>query len=173
MSKKIIKDRTVENASNVSLRDILLNDLLSETEREYYCRSKGDIDNVCKFNLFMDAGEGIPTFTFNLMVGGRPAAEKCSSFFVSLVPGRGNDKGFSPIYIDCIIKSLAPLTIVELTIPAEHIYNAFSNHENGYSYSNYALYGRIATEAASNMLFSKGKIYKTDVITDAVENGKM
>jgi len=71
--------------------------------------------------------------------------------------------------------------IIELTIPKNKEANIFSKHENGFSYTNYTIFGSIAGQSVQNdslsefnpgkgrinKIFLKGRIFRTDIIGDA------
>lgn len=177
-------EERLKDAIRLTLRDILMNDVLTETEMGASCGIRNDPEDVCKTNLYMDRAENVGSFVFNLNINGEPAADNCLGYWMALVPGRANDKGLPEMYITGELIQSRPSTIVKFTLPTEDFDNIFSEHKDGYSYSNYALYGMTSTppqppvpsktnnpgEQTSNILFSKGKIYRTDIITDYVEN---
>lgn len=168
MSNKIIKDGRNSSPANLTIKEIILNDLLYESEKQYYYTKEGVPFSECSMDLFMDKKEISGMFTFKLEINGEPAGNKCSSFFALLVPGRQNDKGVNEVRFDCSVDHTTERTLVTLHVISPNIDQFFSDHKDGYSYANYSLFGVVSTDN-SNLLVARGKIYRSDVVGDAVE----
>jgi hypothetical protein len=172
MAGRILKDSNKNKIMNVTIRDILLSDLTNNSESGYYCQK--DSSNICKFDLFMDEYENSGIFIFNLSINGQISSNMCNGYFAMIVPGRENDKGNNATRIDLTILQQTPETVVSLSLPKikKDRDLLFSHHKNGFSVAKYALYGSSIDANGSNILFAKGRIYKTDLVFDFVENNK-
>jgi len=137
---KIRKPNRMSDAVNVSLRDILMKDLLNETELKDGCSLNSTYNELQLFNFFVDQYENFSQTIFNLSINGEPASKLSKTYEMFLVPGNYNDKGVEPYKIIGKVRTSEPDTIVQFNIPTSDDQFIFSQHINGYSYSNYVVY---------------------------------
>ncbi|MCK5848718.1 MAG: hypothetical protein KAH01_05925 [Caldisericia bacterium] len=178
MKKTKIKstDRLCD-AHSVTLRDILLLNLLEDNEIKTYYKSLDTdlIKNV--FNVFLDKGESPSTVLFNLSINDKKALDTVDNFVMYVVSGKNNETGSDPLTLDGIVINTEhdDHTIVSFTLDTTDP-DYFSYHAGGYSYANYVIYGRKDDiqpndkSSKPNILLCKGKIYVTDVLYDFTES---
>ena len=177
MTKTKIKstDRLCD-AVDVTLKDLIVKDLLSNTEKEmYYDSDKRDEFDL--FNIYIDFEENNVIVPFNFSIDGEPACDICDKYVMYTLSGKNNETGSDPYKIDGIVQCELPDSIISFEIDTENK-DSFSYHKDGYRYSNYVVYGYrkdMATPASTNqlnskILLAKGKIYMTDVLFDLTEN---
>jgi len=157
------------DAIDVSLRDLIVKDLLSDSEiKMYYEKDKAEL--LPKFNIYIDKHEENPSVVFNLSVNGEPASTVCSSYEIVTISGNSNESGAEPLFSDGKILASLPDSIIEFTMPIDPELNSFSQHSNGRSYANYVIYGLRTGSKKSRIMLCKGKIHMTDVLFDLTEN---
>ena len=84
------------DAIDVSLRDLIVKDLLSDSEiKMYYEKDKAEM--LPKFNIYIDKHEEDPSVVFNLSVDGEPASRICSSYEIVTLSGNNNESGADPL----------------------------------------------------------------------------
>jgi hypothetical protein len=174
----IIKNNRLSNAVNVTMRDILLKDLLSETEKNIYF---DDSSKLNQMNIFIDYMEYTRKVLFNFSINGEPAITRAEEFEMYLVSGNNNEMGNKPIKICGTIENENPDTLVSFLLPQDEdkISVSFSQHnDGGYSYSNYTIYCVLndpdntspgGLDTRERLLLCKGKIYKTNLLYDLTE----
>ena len=170
-------DRLCDSA-NIQLRDILLKDLLSESElKTYYSEDKANI--MRQMNIFVDKYEDDPMVSFNFSVNGEPASFVCEKYELITLSGKNNESGSDPVRSFGNVLQQEPDTIVQFEMPIDDM-DTFSYHKDGISYANYVIYGipgdigsgentSTATKQ-SRIMLSKGRIYMTDVLFDLTES---
>ena len=164
---KIVEPDRLCDSIDITLRDIIVKDLLSDTEKKtYYDEKKREQFN--KFDIYVDKYEADPKVVFNFSVDDEPACKEYSSFEMYTVSGNNNETGNDPVKIDGQVLSTAPDSIVEFKMPLEEKDNTFSFHSNGYGYANYVIYA-VGSNLRKTVL-AKGKIYMTDVLFDLTES---
>jgi len=165
---KVVKPDRLCDTIDVSLRDLIVKDLLTDTEIEmYYEKEKAEM--LPLFTIYIDKHEEDPSVVFNLSVNGEPASTVCSSYEIVTLAGNNNDTGNDPLFQAGSILQDAPDSIVKFPIPLDPKLHSFSEHKNGKSYANYVIYG-IEKKGKSRIMLCKGKIYMTDVIYDLTES---
>ncbi len=165
---KIVQPDRLCDVIDISLRDLIVKDLLTDTEiKMYYEKDKAEM--LPLFTIYIDKHEKDPSVVFNLSVNGEPASIICKSYEIVTLAGNNNDTGNEPLFGIGSILQDAPDSIVEFPIPIDSNLNSFSEHKNGKSYANYVIYG-IEKKGKSKIMLCKGKIYMTDVIYDLTEN---
>ncbi len=158
------RDRLCD-ALGVTLKDIIVKDLLSDSDTDlYYDSRKASL--LRKMNIYIDKEEGEQDVAFNLSIDDKPAFEKCKTFKMYLLSGKNNETGADPIAIDGNILTEEPDTIVAFRMPVNNK-DTFSYHKDGYSYANYVIYG--ISDRTTKIILSKGKIYMTDILFDLTE----
>ena len=173
-----IADRLCDTAE-IRLRDILLKDLITESDmKTYYSEDKANI--LRQMNLYIDKYEEDPLVTFNFSINGEPASQLCDKYEMITLSGKSNESGADPIYIDGVILQNNPDTIVQFNMPIDDL-DTFSYHKDGISYANYVIYGvpgsnderpekDAVVQKKSKIMLSKGRIYMTDVLFDLTES---
>ncbi len=158
------RDRLCD-ALGITLKDIIVKDLLSDSDIDLYYDSK-KAAMLQKMNIYIDKEEGEQDIAFNLSIDGKPSIEKCNSFRMYLLSGKNNESGADPVAVDGDILAEEPDTIVSFKMPVNNK-DTFSYHKDGYSYANYAIYG--IGDKKTKIILSKGKIYMTDILFDLTE----
>ncbi|MCK5849055.1 MAG: hypothetical protein KAH01_07675 [Caldisericia bacterium] len=170
-------DRLCDTA-NIKLRDILLKDLISESDmKTYYSEDKANI--LRQMNIFIDKYEDDPMVSFNFSVNGEPASKVCNKYELITLSGKNNESGSDPVKSWGTVLQSAPDTVVQFKMPIDDD-NTFSYHKDGIRYANYVIYGipnKVGSEEntsrdakQSKIMLSKGRIYLTDVLFDLTEN---
>ena len=176
-NKSILKD----NSINLTLSDVLAitgqSEMLMSPDA---FNENGDIGLIGRNDFLFDVSENVPLFNIQLLYNGEPATLKFDSFFASFVPGDTNERAMQEEYKTLNIVNQED-SIIELTIPKDKENNIFSKHKDGYSYTNYTIFGSLSGAAIQNdnlsqynpgkgrinKIFLKGRIFRTDIIGDA------
>jgi len=166
---KVKKQDRLCDTLDISLRDLIVKDLLTDSEiKMYYKKNKAEM--LDKFNIYIDKYEEDPSVVFNLSIDGKPASETCFKYEIVTISGNSNESGADPLFSDGEIVEPLPDTIVKFTMPIDPSLNSFSQHTDGKSYANYVIYGIKKGTSKSRIMLCKGKIYMTDVLFDLTEN---
>ncbi len=164
LKEKIKQSDRLCDTANIKLRDILLKDLLTESDmKTYYAEDKANI--LRQMDIFIDKEEEDPLVSFNFSVDNEPASIVCSAYHMFTLSGKNNESGSDPLKIIGEVLQSEPDTIVKFKIPNSE--DTFSQHKDGISYANYVIYG---ITDKSKIVLSKGKIYMTDILYDLTEN---
>lgn len=147
---KIKTANRLGDAINISLRDIIMKNLLTEIEMQEGCNLNASYEELKRLNFFVDQYENYGKIAINFSINGEPAIDHASIFKMFLVPGRDNDAGVDPYEITGTIIMGEPDTVVEFKIPTDKDKFIFSQHANGYAYSNYVIYSIIRKNDDSN-----------------------
>jgi len=197
-NKRILNDPRLENAVTLTLRDIIMKDLVTSTETGENCIKYNEkFNEMDRLNIYIDKFEFESNVTFNLSINNDPAFRSASEFEMFLVSGNYNEVGAKPYKICGIVKQTEPDTHVLFKIPFDDEQIIFSYHNNGFSYANYVIYAVLRSEyqppntletstndfktyspRATNVpidnrpraLICKGKIYRTDILYDLTES---
>ena len=178
--QKVTTRNRLCDSVEVTLRDIIVKDLLTDSEKKTYYDEK-KLKQFDLFNIYIDKHEEDPDVRFNFSINDEPAGNTCDGFEMFVLSGNNNETGINPIKIPGSIISSHPDTIVQFEMPIDAKLNAFSYHSDGRSYANYAIYGIEGHHGGESddsnnaykqtrIMLSKGKIYMTDVIFDLTEN---
>ncbi len=167
-SKVQTRDRLCDSIG-VTLRDIIVKDLLTDSEKKlYYPKEKAEQFEL--FNIYIDKYEKDPDVSFNFSINGEPAESICYAFEMFTLSGNNNESGNEPQRTLGTFKTGSADTIVSFKMPIDPELNTFSEHANGKSYANYVVYGVVSQENKPRIMLGKGKIYMTDVLFDLTEN---
>ena len=170
-----------DKAINLTLADIIsLTDTSLLNASMDSINTNGDISLFGRNDFLFDVSENVPLFKIQLMYNGLMATQKFDQFFASFVAGNKNAGATTEEYAILNISNSND-SIVDLTIPSGNRNTIFSKHENGFSYTNYTIFGSIAGQSVQNdslsefnpgkgrinKIFLKGRIFRTDIIGDA------
>ena len=164
---KIQKRDRLCDSVDVTLRDIIVKDLLTKSDKNLYYSDKKS-EQLELFNIYIDNEENNPDVRFNFSINGEPASKECSSFEMFTLSGNDNESGNDPYKIVGTMVSSEPDTIVSFDMPIDPSLNTFPQHRDGYSYANYVVYG--VKKNKSKIMLGKGKIYMTNILFDLTES---
>jgi len=175
----ILKSKRTHGAVRLTLRDIIMKDMLTDSELKVHTDCNKDID-FDKLNIYIDYYEFGARVLFNLSINSDPASVHAEKFEMFLVSGNNNEQGKRPELIEGDVETTEPDTLVSFSMPieAKTMDLIFSSHEDGYSYATYVIYAVLSCQedtitgmdTRSRILMCKGKIYRTDMLFDMTES---
>lgn len=174
----ILKKSRVADAVTMTMREILMKDILTRSEMAKDCTGSKELE---KLDVYLDYMEYTQKVLFNLSINDEKAFDRAEEFEMYLVSGRNNDSGRKPLKICGVVEQETPDTFVSFKMPVEgtDVEKIFSEHLEGYSYVNYAIYSVLkdqqfpaegSVDARERLIMCKGKIYKTNILMDYTEN---
>jgi len=179
----------------LTLRDIIAADMFKDDTIADEMLGYNISSASREFDYFIDESEQFSTIVFDVKINSVEAVKLATYFKLVLVSGNKNDSGAEPLEVVGKFTSVDGHTIVEFTIDNSYSTFCFSQHSNGYSVSNYAMYAAINekeqsignTTEADNLIIgstfypnentqwlmcAKGRIIKTDIVYDLTEGNE-